>query len=176
MKLRENVYCMDSSALITINRYYPKTVFPDLWAHLEDLFRNIKIYSHEMVYDELVPASGPSDEIGRLISRHKSSFKAITNRQGQLALQILSNFPKLIDPRAKRDQADPWIIALVIEKMEQENLFGQNSAYIIVSAESEKSESKIPAVCKHYQIRHFNLFQFFEDNGWEFSVRKKNQT
>jgi hypothetical protein len=133
------------------------------------------IYSHEMVYDEIVPASGPSDEIGRLISRHKSSFHVITNRQGQLALQILSNFPKLIDPRAKRDQADPWIIALVIEKMEQDSLFGQDSEYVIVSAESEKSESKIPAVCKHYNIRHFNLFQFFEDNGWEFSMKKKIQ-
>jgi hypothetical protein len=40
---RENVYCMDSSALIIINRYYPKTVFPDLWVHLEELFQNMKI-------------------------------------------------------------------------------------------------------------------------------------
>lgn len=173
MKLKENVYCVDSSALITINRYYPKTVFPDLWVHLEGLFQNMKIYSHQMVYDEIVPASGPADEIGRLFSKYKSSFKSITNRQGQLALQILTNFPKLIDPRARRDQADPWIIALVLEKMEQENLFGKDFDSIIVSAESEKSESKIPAVCKYYQIRHYNLFQFFEDNGWEFSVRKK---
>lgn len=127
-----------------------------------------------MVYDEIVPASGSKDDIGKLISKNKSSFFAITNRQGQLALQILANFPRLIDARAKKDEADPWIISLVIEKMEEENLFGNDSDFVVVSAESEKSETKIPAVCKYYKVRHMNLFQFFEDNGWEFSMVKKS--
>ena len=50
-----------------------------------------------MVYDEIVPSSGPKDDIGKLIAKYKSSFYPITNKQGQLALQILSNFPRLID-------------------------------------------------------------------------------
>lgn len=174
MKSDHNIYFIDSSALITVNRFCPVRVFPDLWKHLEELFKQQKIFSHEMVYDEIVPSSGPKDEIGRMISRHKSSFYSITNRQGQLALQILANFPRLIDARAKKDEADPWIIALVIEKMEQENLFGKDSDYLIVSAESEKSDSKIPAVCKFYKVRHLNLFQFFEDNGWEFRMTKRD--
>ncbi len=123
-----------------------------------------------MVYDEIVPDSGAKDEIGKLIAKHKSSFHSITNRQGQLALEILTLFPKLIDVRAKKDQADPWIISLVIEKMEEENLFGKDSEFVVVSAESEKSDSKIPAVCKHFKVRHMNLFQFFEANGWEFKM------
>jgi hypothetical protein len=57
--------------------------------------------------------------------------------------------------------------------MEEENLFGKDSDYVLVSAESEKSDTKIPAVCRHFQVRHLNLFQFFEDNGWEFSMRKR---
>lgn len=173
MRSEINIYFIDSSALITLNRHYPLRIFPDLWKHLEELFEHQKIFSHEMVYNEIVPSSGPGDDISRLISRYKSSFYFITNRQGQLALQILSNFPRLIDIKAKKDEADPWIIALVVEKMEQENLFGSNSVYVIVSAESEKSNSKIPAVCKFYNIRHLNLFQFFEDNGWQFSMTKK---
>ena len=126
-----------------------------------------------MVYDEIVPATGPKDEIGRMIAKPKSSFYSITNKQGQLALKILSYFPRLIDPRAKKDQADPWIIALVIEKMEELNLFGSDSDFIVVSAESEKSDTKIPAVCKHFKVRHMNLFQLFEDNGWEFTMLKR---
>lgn len=102
MKHRKNVYCVDSSALITINRFYPITGFPDLWIHLEALFQSGKIVSHEMVFEEIVPSTGPKDEIGRLIVKHKPSFVAITNRQAQLAAQILSDFPKLIDPRARR--------------------------------------------------------------------------
>jgi hypothetical protein len=170
---KPNIYFIDSSALITVNRFYPPKVFPDLWKHMDELFRRKKVFSHEMVYDEIIPESGAKDEIGKLISKYKQSFYPITNRQGQLALQILSNFPRLIDARAKKDEADPWIISLVIEKMEEVSLFGRDSDYVVVSAESEKSDTKIPAVCKHYKVRHMNLFQFFEDNDWEFSMIKR---
>ena len=127
-----------------------------------------------MVYDEIVPSSGPKDDIGKLIAKYKSSFYPITNKQGQLALQILSIFPRLIDARAKKDEADPWIISLVLEKMESVNIFGNASDFVLVSAESEKSDTKIPAVCKYYKVRHMNLFQFFDDNGWEFVMSKKS--
>lgn len=174
MKSEDNIYFIDSSALITVNRFYPKKVFPDLWLYIEALFQQKRIFSHDMVYDEIVPASGPKDDTGKLISKYKSSFYSITNKQGQLALQILANFPRLIDPRAKKDEADPWIISLVIEKMELVNMFGNASDFVLVSAESEKSDTKIPAVCKHFKIRHMNLFQFFDDNGWEFLMNKKS--
>ncbi len=168
-----NTYSIDSSALLTVNRYYPAKIFPDLWKHLEELFKQNRIFSHEMVYDEIVPKTGAKDDMAKLLARHKSSFFPITNRQGQLALQILSNFPRLIDAQAKKDQADPWVIALVLERMEAEGLFGNDSEFVVVSAESEKSPTKIPAVCKHFNVRHLNLFQFFEDNGWQFSVTRK---
>ena len=174
MKSEDNIYFIDSSALITVNRFYPKKVFPDLWLYLEELFQQKRIFSHEMVYDEIVPSSGPKDDIGKLIAKFKSSFFPITNKQGQLAIQILSNYPRLIDARAKKDEADPWIISLVIEKMESVNIFGNASDFVLVSAESEKSDNKIPAVCKHYKVRHMNLFQFFDDNGWEFLMNKKS--
>jgi hypothetical protein len=174
MRSEDNIYFIDSSALITVNRFYPKKVFPDLWLYIEELFHQKRIYSHDMVYDEIVPSSGPKDDIGKLISKYKSSFYPITNKQGQLALQILANFPRLIDPRAKKDEADPWIISLVIEKMELVNMFGNASDFVLVSAESEKSDTKIPAVCKHFKVRHMNLFQFFDDNGWKFVMNKKS--
>jgi len=173
MKSENNIYFIDSSALITVNRFYPLKVFPDLWKYIDDLFRQKKIFSHDMVFNEIVPASGPKDDIGKLIAKYKSSFLPITNKQGQLALQILANFPRLIDPRAKKDEADPWIIALVIEKMESVNIFGNASDFVLVSAESERSDTKIPAVCTYFKVRHMNLFQFFDDNGWEFIMNKK---
>lgn len=168
-----NIYCFDSSALIWINRYYPPRFIPDLWQQLEELFKKKRIISHDIVYGEIVPATGAKDEIAKLISKHKSSFLPITNVQGQLALQILTAFPKLIDPNLKKDQADPWVIALVIEKMQEQNLFGKDSDYVVVSTEKSESPTKIPAVCKHFKVRHMNLFEFYEDNGWEFSMKKK---
>ena len=162
-----NIYCFDSSALIWINRYYPSRLIPDLWLQLEELFKHRKIISHDIVYGEIVPTSGTKDEIAKLGAKYKSSFLPITNVQGQLALQILTAFPRLIDPNLKKDQADPWIVALVIERMQEQNLFGKDSEYVVVSTEKSESNTKIPAVCKHFKVRHMYLFEFCEDNNWQ---------
>ncbi len=171
----ENIYCPDTSALITMQRYYPMRMLPDLWKHLEELLLKGRITSHDIVYDEIVPTDkkATKDDLATLISKYKDNFKPITKRQAQLALEIVTLFPNLIDPRSKKDQADPWIVAMVVEMMEEANLFEQDSDFVIISTESEKSPNKIPAVCKHYRVRHMNLFEFFEDNDWQFTLSKK---
>lgn len=169
----ENIYCVDTSALITMHRFYPVRMIPDLWKHLEDLFKQRKVLSHDFVYDEIVPDTDTKDDLAKLISKHKVCFKSITKRQAQLVPEILSIFPHLIDPRSKKDQADPWIIAIVVEMMEEISLFGKDSDFVIVSTESESNPNKIPAVCRHYRVRHMNLFEFFDDNDWQFSLSKK---
>jgi hypothetical protein len=169
----ENIYCIDTSALVTMHRFYPIRILPDLWKHLEELFKNKKIISHDFVYDEIVPEPGTRDDLAKLIEKHKVCFRPISKRQAQLVPEILSIYPHLIDPRSKKDQADPWIVAMVVEMMEESSLFEKDADFVIVSTESEKSPNKIPAVCKHYKVRHFNLFDFFEDNGWQFSLSKR---
>ena len=54
----DNIYCIDTSALVTMHRFYPLRFLPDLWKHLEVLFKNKKILSHDFVYDEIVPDTG----------------------------------------------------------------------------------------------------------------------
>jgi len=159
-----------------MQRYYPLRMLPDLWKQVEELFLKGKITSHEFVYDEIVPTDKKAvkDDLATLISKYKTNFKSISKRQAQLVLEIVTLFPNLIDPRSKKDQADPWIVAMVVEMMEEDNLFDQDSDFVIISTESEKSPNKIPAVCKHYRVRHMNLFEFFEDNDWKFSLSKKS--
>ena len=169
----ENIYCIDTSALVMMHRYYPIRMLPDLWKQLEELFVHQKILSHDFVYDEIVPDTESKDDLAIFVSQYKSCFKSISKRQAQLVPEILSFYPNLIDPRNKKNQADPWIIAMVVEMMEEISLFGKDSDFVIVSMESEKSPTKIPAVCKHFKVRHMNLFDFFEDNNWQFSVSKK---
>lgn len=169
-----NLYCVDSSALITMQRYYPMRILPDLWKQLEELFVNNKITSHEFVYDEIVPTDkkAKKDDLATLISKYKTNFKPISNRQAHFASQIISLFPNLINPSSKKNEADPWIVAMVLEMMEDTSMFENESDFVVVSMESEKSPNKIPAVCKRYKVRHMNLFEFFEDNNWEFSLKK----
>lgn len=95
----ENTYCIDTSALITMHRYYPLRMLPDLWNQVENLFKRGRIASHEFVFDEIVPKSGNKDDLAILISKYKPNFTSISKRQAQLVPQIISFFPNLIDPR-----------------------------------------------------------------------------
>jgi hypothetical protein len=46
-----------------------------------------------------------------------------------LTEKIIRKFPGLIDPEKEKNQADPWIIALAIEKNEDNTIFDQNKEY-----------------------------------------------
>ncbi|MGH9949082.1 MAG: hypothetical protein ACRD6X_18075, partial [Pyrinomonadaceae bacterium] len=73
--------------------YYPRAVIPELWAETEQLFKDGRIISHSIVYDEIVPTSGSKDAIATLVSKHKASFIPISNRQGLiLYLRFFSSF------------------------------------------------------------------------------------
>ncbi len=167
------IYRIDASAFITMHRYYPLWMIPDLWSNLEDLFNGKEIYSHEIVFNEIVSKTGNKDKLAVWISNYKSHFISTSQRQIDLVPDILKNFQKLIDADSEKDQADPWLIAMLIELMEKDGLFGDQSDYIMVTTESEKSADKLPAACKHYKIRHMNLFEFFKSNGFVFNIKKK---
>lgn len=173
MNYEHNIYCIDASAFITMHRFYPQSMIPDLWHHLESLIQENKIISHEIVYNEIVPKQGNKDELAQWMSNFKFAFRPVSQRQMDLLPDILAHFPKLIDEEAEKEQADPYLIAMLIEIMEERGIFGTASDHIIVSTESERSSDKLPAACKHYDIRHFNLFEFFKDNGFEFKVGRK---
>lgn len=167
------IYCIDASAFITMHRFYPLRIMPDLWNFLEELFKQKKILSHQIVFDEIVPKTGKKDELAQWLTNFRTNFISTSQRQLELVPNVLSNYPKLIDPESEKDQADPWMVAMLIEIMEQDGIFGDQSDYVMVTTESEKRSTKLPAACKHYNIRHMNLFQFFEANGFEFTVTKR---
>ena len=166
-------YCLDTSALIIMHRYYPNFLIPDLWNYLEDLFLDEKIVSHEIVFNEIVPKTGNKDWLAIWVEKLKTHFQVRTQSQIDRLPDILSNYPKLIDVNSEKEQADPWLIAMMIDIMEKEGLFGSNSSYVLVTTESKKSGIKIPAACKHYNIRHMNLFEFYKSNGFIFNMSKE---
>lgn len=167
------IYCVDASAFITMHRFYPMRMIPDLWSLLDDLFNRNKILSHQIVFDEIVPKNGKKDELAQWLNKFRYNFISTSQRQLELVPIVLRNFPKLIDAESEKDQADPWLVAMLIEIMEQDGMFGDQSAYVMVTTESERKSTKLPAACKHHNIRHMNLFEFFEANEFEFIVKKK---
>ncbi|GAI97420.1 unnamed protein product, partial [marine sediment metagenome] len=95
------IFCVDASAFITMHRFYPIRMIPDLWSHLEDLFNRKEILSHQIVFDEIVPKAGKKDELAQWLSNFRSNFISTSQRQLELVPDVLSNFPKLIDAESE---------------------------------------------------------------------------
>ncbi|MGA2298963.1 MAG: DUF4411 family protein [FCB group bacterium] len=165
---QNKIFCFDTSVFISLNRIHNIIPIPDFWDMLDDLFKNGKIISHEYVFDEIKPG----DFIGKWIQDKHQYFIGLSDKQFQNVEKILKMFPDFIDTEKEKNQADPWIIALAMEKSEEDNLFGHNSLIYVVSQEKISSTKKIPAVCRAFNIEHFDLEAFLNDNGMRFGIIK----
>ena len=168
---RHSPYIFDTSAFITINRFYPHTFVPDLWDKLEKLIKSGNIISHEYVLNEINPTTKKPDFLAEWVGDKTEIFRGITQEQTEIVRKILEKFPGLIDYKKEKDEADPWVIALAKEEIEMPGLFKRD--VIVVSQESPRSPQKIPAVCKHFGISYKSLFEFFESRGWIFRIEEK---
>lgn len=166
------IFCIDTSALVDLHKYYSEQIVPDLWKELDKLFENNKIISHKIVFDELTTNAKRPSSLSKWVSVRQAYFKDITAAQAYHVASVVAEFPGLIDPNHEKDQADPWLIASVFEFRSQSNLFSQNQDMAIVSQEDVLSTCKIPAVCRRYNIQHYDLFQFFDYNGWKIGFHK----
>jgi hypothetical protein len=162
------IYCIDSSAFITLNRIYAMGFLPgEIWPLLQKLFDCDRILSHEFVYDEICPDTKKPDFLANWIKPNKKHFCPVTIRQTELVTNILLKFTALISYDKEINEADPWVIALAIEKKEGSDLFDHWANLTVVSNENERSSVKIPAACKEFGIKHLSLKDFFTDNGWK---------
>lgn len=168
---KDIIFCFDSSALIDLHKYYGKQRIPEMWDELEDLFARGKIISHKIVFDELTTQAKKPSELSSWVSSKSSSFRDMTGTQAKYVESIVNQFPRLIDPLCEKDQADPWLVALILEERYRPSLF-QKQEIVMVSQESITSDHKIPAACDFYHIRHFSLFDFFDYNGWKLKFEK----
>jgi hypothetical protein len=169
---KEGIFCFDSSTFIKLHRSYGEDLIPEIWQELENLFKNEKIISHTVVFEELT-TSAKKDALSKWISSKKRYFKKMSGNQAVHVSNILKIFPGLIDANNEKDQADPWLIALTLEEKSKTSLFTSEKEYYIVSEESIRSPHKIPAVCEHFGIKHLSLKDFFKYNGWQLSMQKK---
>jgi len=169
---KDVVFCIDSSAFIRLHSFYGPELIPEIWEEFENLFNGDKILSHIIVFEELTTSAKKQDNLSKWITSKRQYFRNMTVTQAQYVSDIIRKFPNLIDQNNEKDQADPWLISLVLEEKSQANLFTLEREYFVVSEESMKSPHRIPAVCQHYGIAHLNLIDFFRFNGWKLKMEK----
>jgi hypothetical protein len=170
---RSLIFCFDTSAFVDIHRHLVRLI-PQLYPELDKLFNSGRLISHKIVFQEITTRSKRPDSLTKWILPKEAFFKDISLQQTLLVSEIVQQFPTLIHYNKEKDDADPWLIALIIEQRSMPNLFSSLQDFAIVSTESTSIPNRLPAVCKHYSIKHFDLPDFFKANEWSINLQTTN--
>src|SRR3989338_705018 len=163
--MTNNVYIVDTSSLVKLNRNNPIDVFPSIWERLKLLSDNNRLIAPKEVLNEI---KQNDDMLSKWVKNQKKMFKEPTQRQIELVQEILKDFPALIDTERKYD-ADPWVIALAIELSSntQQTLF--TIKRIVVTEEKlRENRVRIPFVCNKKSIESIDVVELFRAEGWKF--------
>jgi len=159
-----DIYVVDTSSLIEMKDKYPKDVslFKPVWENVEKLCRESRLVMSEVLKE----IDQGDDELKRWSKSRRKIFIKPNKSQFDKISEILSKFPFLAKPERPGPNADPWIIALAVEKNyeEQKGLFPKK--YIVVTEESKTKQDRIPAVCRNYNIECVNLIELFRREEW----------
>lgn len=153
------MYCLDTSSLLDASvRYYPIDIFPTLWSKLDIIVENGELIAPDEVLHEL---EKKDDEIYAWAKQRQKLFYPL-NDQLQIVVkdEILATFPKLVDSKKNRSQADPFVVGLA-------RITGRT----VVTGERNAGNAqnpKIPDVCEFFGIRCINFLQFIREKGWNF--------
>jgi len=164
------IFCFDTSAFVDIHRHLARLI-PRLYPELDKLFNSGRLISHKIVFQEITTQSKKPDSLTKWIQPKEAFFKDISLQQTLIVSEIVQKFPTLIHYNKEKDDADPWLVALVLERRSTPSLFSSLQDFAIVSNESTFIPNRLPAVCKHYSIRHFDLPEFFKANGWSINLQ-----
>jgi hypothetical protein len=171
MKHNDNIiFCIDTSAFVDIYRYLIKFI-PQLSNELDRLFNSGRLISHEVVYKEITTQSKRPDPLTKWILPRQAFFRDISLKQAIFVSDIIQRFPTLIHYNKEKDDADPWVVATVLESKSSPDFFSSLYKYAVVSAESKFIPNRLPAVCKHYQVTHMDVNEFFDANGWSIQLQ-----
>lgn len=159
------IYSMDTSGWTSLKRGYPAGSFPSLWQKVDYLAKNNRLISPDQVYAEL---EKQDDELLKWAKLHKEIFLKLDDEQVAVGLQIVADYPSLVNSLKQTPDADPFVISLAIVQRKRSTLLGDEC--IVVSAEKRGSPQKykIPDVCAHLDIRHFTVLDVIAEEGWTF--------
>lgn len=164
-----SIYIVDTSSYIDMKLHYPMRAFPTFWRNIESLIRDGRIQSPITVLEEI---SRKDDELTEWSKyNHDRVFYDYSPSILEIVEEILRIFPNLIDPSKEHDQADPYVIAMAMDKRIQISLSPQEA--IVVSEERINTRRKskktpIPAVCTHFRVPCLTIVDLILREGWEF--------
>ena len=138
-------------------RSYAPDVFPGVWDRLDDLIADGSLRATEEVLTEL---ERKDDEVFTWARQRSDLFVAIDARIQIAVSEILASHERLLDTRANRSAADPFVIALA-----------QIEQCAVVTGEratGSLTRPHIPDVCIDLGVPSMTLLQLLRAEGWRF--------
>ncbi len=151
------IYSIDTSALIDgRRRYYPPDVFPTVWQRIDQLITRGEVIGTEEVFVEL---KKQDDEVYEWAEQRRTIFVPVDESIQHAVIAILQQYPRLVDTRRNRSNADPFVIALA-----------QIRGCTVVTGEKptgKLEKPNIPDVCSALAIDCLDLLGVFRQQGWQ---------
>ena len=147
-------YCFDSMSFIYLVKRYPKHIaaFKPIWSALETMIGKSLILSPMESYLEIEYGG---DEVSEWVKENKRHvFLEPDEKDIETVKKILSKYPNLHDTKKKRHDADPFVIALAL-----------NRGLTPVTDEKRThidGKKNIANVCLNYGIKTMTLVEFIE--------------
>lgn len=132
------LYCIDTSALIAgWGELYPIAQFPSLWDHMATLVGEGRLIAPVEVRNEI---KRQDDALSKWLTGNKAMFVDVDEAIQVRQRAILTRHKRLVDTRKSHFSADPWVIALSLER----------GAHLITEEKPTNSPTKphIPDVCR----------------------------
>ena len=156
------IYIFDTSSLKVFKNFYPAH-FPSLWEKFNDSVLNGQYISVKEVRQE-IDIYPETDYLKIWAKKHSRFFLLPSQDESQFVSQIFSeqpHFQSLVKNKqilGGKPVADPFVIAKA-----------KISEGTVVSEEKfKKNASKIPNVCKYFNIPHNSLKEFMKQEKWSF--------
>ncbi len=158
-----SLYSVDTSSFMDWQaRYYPTDLFTSLLGKFDALLADGRLLSPKLVEGEIEDVGTP-DMVSWAAAR-----PALFVPTGDLlaeALSIKGRFPGLLDPKATKEEADAYVIALAKLR----------TGGIVVTQETAAAEKRnpkrthfIPDVCRELGIPCISILGMMRKEGWTF--------
>lgn len=142
-------YVFDSNIFINLERLQPIDVYPSVWNKIGELMDDGTIISSQEVYEEILVG----DDYLSTWAKQRQKYFLPTDEKIQIVVRdILSRYRGLVEGGKKRNNADPFVIAVA-----------QLNKCTVVSEEAKSNNSdspKIADVCEYLGITCINFVTF----------------
>ena len=153
------IYCVDTSALIHAwRRAYPPKRFPKLWDAIDQLIDDKRMIASLEVYFEL---QKKDDEVSEWAKERKDTlFHDIDETSQAAVVELMANYPKLVDTSTGKSGADPFVIALAKSP--------PTSTVVTQEAGGSAKSPKIPFVCQVEGLTCISVLEMIDNEDWVF--------